>query len=177
MVTSAGILKQNKITSKEYSQLIIDFIAMLKDSFPHNIISAVLYGSVAKGTAKKHSDIDICLVFKELPHSRHKRTEIIFPLVKAIREKASYNNLYEKGYLPEFSPVLYTLEEIQDTKPIFLDMVDDGVILLDDGSFENKLRQLKNDLERLGSYKVILDDGSYYWVLKPHIKMGEIVSL
>ena len=166
-----------KSIPEKYNLLLTDFIGLLKEVFKDNIVSAILYGSVAKGKARKDSDIDVCLIFKSLPNSRHKRTLLIFPLMKAIREKKSYERLYSEGYLAEISPVLYTVKEIQDTKPIFLDMVEDGIILLDDGTLQEKIEKIKKRLKELGSRKVILEDGSYYWILKPGLKLGEEIAI
>lgn len=162
---------------EKYNSLLSDFIKLLRESFGDNLVSAVLYGSVARCTARKDSDIDVCLVFKSLPKSRHKRTLLIFPLIKTLRGRRSYQALLDKGYLPEITPVLYTVEEIQNTKPIFLDMVEDGIILLDDGTLQRKIKEIKENMKRLGSRKVILDDGSYYWIIKPDIRLGEEVTI
>lgn len=166
----------NKIEGP-YKDLIAAFIELLKGAFSDNIVSAVLYGSVARGTARKDSDIDICLVFKNLPASRYKRTLLVSPILKALRELESYNTLYKAGYLPEITPILYTVEEIQDTKPILLDMVEEGRILMDDGTFENKLHELKKNMIEMGTRKVMLEDGSYYWILKPGLHLFEEVSI
>jgi len=165
-----------EVTGK-YSDLLRDFVDLLKEAFKDNIVSAVLYGSVARGDARKDSDIDICLIFKTLPRSRYKRISLIFPVLQALREKESYRTLYSEGYLPEITPVLYTVEEIQDTKPIFLDMVEDGIILLDDGTFKKKLENLKQRMKELGTHKVVLGNGDYYWVIKPGLRLGEEVTL
>ncbi len=160
-----------------YKPLLHDFINMLKETFGDNIVSVVLYGSVARNEARKDSDIDICLIFRSLPKSRHKRTLLIFPLIKALWKRKDCRTLLEQGYLPEIVPILYTIEEIQDTKPIFLDMVEEGIILLDNGTFRQKLNEIKNNMRRLGSHKVMLKDGSYYWVLKPDLHLGEELTI
>jgi predicted nucleotidyltransferase len=162
---------------EEYSDILSDFIELLKESFRDNIVSVVLYGSVAKGKARKDSDIDICLIFKNLPRSRYKRILLFSPLLQTLREKESYITLYSEGYLPEITPVLYTVEEIQDTKPIFLDMVEEGVILLDDGTFKKKMQELKRRMKELGTQKVALENGDYYWILKPGLRLGEEVII
>ena len=166
----------NNIDEK-YALLLNDFTSMLKETFKDTIVSAILYGSVAKGSSRKDSDIDICLIFKSLPGSRHKRTLMIFPLIKAIREKKSYRALSQKGYIPEISPVLYTVKEIQNTKPIFLDMIEEGIILIDDGTFKKKAEALKQRMRELNTHKVFLEDGDYYWVLKPGLSLGEKVVI
>ena len=162
---------------EEYKAILQDFIGLLNEAFADNIISAVLYGSVAKGHSRKDSDIDICLIFKSLPKSRHKRTLLIFPLIKTLREKDSYNALYKEGYIPEISPILYTIEDIQDTKPIFLDMVEDGIILLDDGTWAKKRDYIKQRMKKLGTQKVVLENKDYYWILKPGLRLLEEVNL
>lgn len=162
---------------ENYKVILSDFIELLRESFKDNIVSAVLYGSVAKGEARKESDIDICLIFKSLPRSRHKRTLLIFPIIKALREKDSYKTLYSDGYLPEIAPILYTIKETVDTKPIFLDMVEDGIILLDDGTFKRKMQQIKERMRSLGTHKVVLENGDYYWILKPGLRLSEEVSI
>lgn len=170
-------IEEMKMIPERYKNLILDFVNLVKEVFKDNIVSVVLYGSVAKNIARKDSDIDICLIFKTLPKSRHKRTLLIFPLIKALRERDSYMVLYDKGYLPEIAPVLYTVDEIRDTKPIFLDMVEDGIILLDDGTFEKKIKEVKQRMKELGTQKISLENGDYYWILKPGLRLSEVVSL
>lgn len=162
---------------KEYEGLIKEFIELLKDHFQDGLVSVALFGSVAQGTAKKESDIDLCIIVKELPESRYQRYKIISPLLQKLRENPSYNLLYNQGYYPEISTVLFTGNEIEHTKSILLDMVDEAEILIDDGTFERRLNTLKERLKRLGSQKVYLDDGTYYWLLKPDIEFGEVITL
>ncbi len=162
---------------EEYRELIHDFTEILKSCFKEDLVSVVLFGSVARGTAKKDSDIDICIVVKELPQSRYQRHKIISPLLSRLREGRTYDLLFKKGYLPEITTVLYTKEEIKETRPIFLDMAEEAVILLDDGSFKAKIDELKARLKQLGSQKIYLEDGSYFWRLKPDAEFGEVISL
>ena len=166
-----------KEVPERYSALLSDYIQLLEETFGGNIVSAVLFGSVAKGEARNDSDIDICLIFRSLPKSRHQRTLLIFPVIKALREKKSYITLYKDGYLPEIAPILYTIDEIQDTKAIFLDVVEDGIILLDNGILERKVKEIKQRMEILGTRKVVLENGDYYWVLKPGLRLLEEVSI
>jgi len=162
---------------KEYQIIVEDFTKLLKDRFKDDIVSVVLFGSVARGTSKKESDIDICIVIKILPKSRFQRNRMLSPLLSALKEMASYKELRKMGYLPEITPILYTPEEVQDTKPIFLDMVEDGEILLDDGTFKDKLEDIKRKMKELNSRKALLKDGTWYWELKPGMKLGEVISL
>lgn len=40
-----------------------------------------------------------------------------------------------------------------------------------------KLDQLRARMKTLGSRKIVLDDGTYYWLLKPGLRFGEVIEL
>ena len=162
---------------KEYQTLLKDFIQILKERFKEDIISIVLFGSVARGNAKKESDIDLCIIINNLPKSRFQRNRLLSRPLADLREMHSYKELRIKGYFPDISPILYTPEEIQETKPIFLDMVEDGEILLDNGTFRDKLDDIKRRMSKLNSRKRVCEDGTWYWELKPGMKLGEVITL
>ena len=56
-------------------------------------------------------------------------------------------------------------------------MVEDGIILLDNGILERKVKEIKQRMEILGTRKVVLENGDYYWVLKPGLRLLEEVSI
>jgi len=66
---------------------------------------------------------------------------------------------------------------LADTPPLLLDVTEDGIILYDDGLMANKLRELRERLQALGSKRVRTRSGKWYWILKPDIKPGEIVQI
>ncbi len=162
---------------KIYSNLLTDFGAELRKRFGDSISSIVLYGSVARGTARKDSDVAVCIIFKKLTQSRYKRILLIFSLLKELRERESFITLYRDGYVPEISPLLYTNREVQDTKLIFLDMVGEGVVLYYDGTWAAKRHSLMETMKLLGTKKVMLENNEYYWILKPGLRLAEEVVL
>ncbi len=46
-----------------------------------------------------------------------------------------------------------------------------------DDFIENKLKNLRRKLKKLGSKKVFIDDKRYYWALKPNYRLGEVVVI
>lgn len=54
-------MKASKL-SKSERQAINDFISKLRDRFPREIDSIKLYGSKARGTSHKDSDIDVLVI-------------------------------------------------------------------------------------------------------------------
>ncbi len=162
---------------KEYEPLVQEFLRLLRERFGDRVVAALVFGSVARGTARPDSDVDLCLVMRDLSPSRYRRHQAVAPVVEALRMTPSYLELVGRGYAPDLATILYTPEEMTETKPIFLDMVEEGEILLDDGTLRNKFDSLRERLRELGSRKVSLPDGTYYWLLKPGLRFGDVIEL
>ncbi|MDZ7292202.1 MAG: nucleotidyltransferase domain-containing protein [candidate division KSB1 bacterium] len=160
-----------------YQGLIDDFISRCRRTFGSHLQAAALYGSVARGSAQPTSDIDFILVFDDLPKVRSKRIDMIFPLVQAAENSPAAQELRNKGFYPFISPLLYTIEEIERTQPILLDITEDGIILFDNGILKNKLQRLRERLKELGAKRIVEEDGSMYWDLKPDWRPGEVIEL
>nr|QNO51106.1 hypothetical protein FOHEAFGF_00030 [Methanosarcinales archaeon ANME-1 ERB6] len=59
-----------------------------------------------------------------------------------------------------------------------MDLVTDGVILYDTDNFMKKqIEYLRNKLEEMSAKKIFLEDGRWYWDLKPNYKLGEVVEI
>ncbi|MCS7138950.1 MAG: hypothetical protein NZ873_02715 [Crenarchaeota archaeon] len=86
--------------------------------------------------------------------------------------------LREKGIftLIQFHPL--NVEEASLNRPIYLDMVEDAVILLDKDDFMKTIfTKLKKRLMELNAKRVYLEDGTWFWDLKPDIRRGEAVEI
>lgn len=146
-------------------------IAELKDKilsyYRDRLISMVLYGSLARGTATSESDIDILLIIKTLHGRKMKRIEEFIDNVE--------NKL--EGISCYISPIIKTPEEASRGSPLFLDMVYDSIILYDkNGFFKGILESLRKRLEELGSRRVFKGN-RWYWILKPDIKPEEVFEI
>lgn len=155
----------------DYKQILNKFKQKLIARFKGDLISLVLFGSVARGTARKDSDIDMLIILKDAPDSYYERLKPVIDIELEMR-----NDI--EGMPPVFSSIIFTLDEAKQNRNIFLDMIDDSIILYDTNNFfKNRLSELKNRLIQLGSKKVILDDDTWYWNLKPDIVAGEVIEL
>ena len=155
----------------DYKQIINKFKQKLFARFKDDLISPVLFGSVARGTARKESDIDMLIILKDAPASYYDRLKPVIDIELELR-----NDI--EGMQPIFSSIILSQDEAKQNRNIFLDMIDDSIILYDTNDFfKNRLSELKNRLVQLGSKKVILDDSTWYWNLKPDIEAGEIIEL
>ncbi|MEM2550445.1 MAG: nucleotidyltransferase domain-containing protein, partial [Nitrososphaerota archaeon] len=87
------------------------------------------------------------------------------------------DRLEELGYHVEFSPVIKTPEEARVFSPLYLDMVEDAVILFDrDGFFDGVLRRLRGRLQELGAERVRLGK-AWYWRLKRDYSFGDVIEI
>ncbi|MEM0017845.1 MAG: nucleotidyltransferase domain-containing protein [Candidatus Korarchaeum sp.] len=134
-----------------------------------DLISVVLFGSVARGDFREGSDIDILVVARSFPKSYSRRISLLVPIAEGARRR-----------VPEHPIQFYPLrvDEASKTRPIYLDLLTDSVILYDrDGFMQGVLRDLSERLAKLGAKKVRLEDGSWMWVLKPGLRVGEVIDI
>jgi predicted nucleotidyltransferase len=155
----------------DYKQILNKFKQKLLARFKDDLISLVLFGSVARGKARKESDIDVLIILKDAPDSYYDRLKPVIDIELEMRKDV-------EGMQPIFSSIILSQDEAKQNRNIFLDMIDDSIILYDTNDFfKNRLSELKNRLVQLGSKKIILDDATWYWNLKPDIVAGEIIEL
>ena len=139
------------------------------------LISLAVFGSVARGTMRPDSDVDLLVVVNDLPRGRLARVRDFEAVETATVEVLS--SAAREGIQTTLSPVLKTPEEVQKGSLLFLDMVDQAVILYDRDHFLRRyLGELKKRLEVLGARRVYRR-GGYYWLLKPDLKPGEKITL
>ena len=139
--------------------------------------SLILFGSYARGEERMESDIDFIVVSEDFPRKFSDRFDIVREAINSIKETEYYRRLREAGRYPQFSPIPYRPEELEDTPPLLLDVLEDGVILRDDGTMRRKLEELNMRLTDLGAKRKKSRSGRRYWVLKPEIKPGEVIEI
>jgi uncharacterized protein len=167
------------IDKKAMKEIFQDLLLGLREAclgvYDDRLISLCVFGSVAAGTMRPDSDIDILLVCDPLPRGRMARVrefEAIDRLCEGLLERA-----VQQGVRTTFSPHIKTPPEVLEGSPVFLDMTDTVKILFDREDFlKGYLERLKERLSSLGARKVKFGEG-YYWILKPDLKPGGEISL
>jgi predicted nucleotidyltransferase len=159
---------------EDYKQILDSFKQSLLERFSSNLISLVLFGSVARGSAKQESDIDLLIILKDAPDSYYKCLEPVVDIELKLRKEAFETT----GTTAMFSSIILSKKEAMQNRNIFLDMLDASIILYDKGDFfKNRLKDLEKRLLKLGSKKVILEDKTWYWNLKPDSVPWEVIEL
>lgn len=155
------------------------YLEILRAFFKGNLVSAYIFGSVARGEASEESDVDLIVVVKGLEEDVGKRLKLSSDLKELLRERGwdLRKTLRKKGLPTTISDVLLTPEEVQKHPPILLDLTVDGVPLIDEGGFlARELEKLKERLRELGAVRVKSKHG-WYWILKPGARLGEVIKV
>ncbi len=137
----------------------------------HQLVSIVLFGSVARRQARPTSDIDLVLVADGLPRRLADRRR---PFLESWeRARATSTLPFVQWNLVTKSPT-----EARIRSPLYLDIVEDGILILDRGRFfEGVLAGMRARMRALGSRRVFLEGGAWYWDLKPDFRFGEVVEI
>lgn len=161
--------------SADLRALANEYAAALREALGDRLVSVVLYGSVARGEAREISDVDLLVIAEGLPPSRFRRQDLLAAADE--RVDPALDALAAQDIHTAVSVILKTPAEAERIVPLYLDMVEDAILLVDRGGFfAAVLGRLRESLARLGArrHKV----GRFrYWDLKPDLKPGEIVSL
>jgi predicted nucleotidyltransferase len=166
---------KSRIGYATYEELLNQLLQRLGDAFGEGVIlSCALFGSVARGEARPDSDIDLLVVHKPVDF---RPVEKFVDVLLELRESDEYRRLEALGHSPDPYPVFMTEEEMYEQPLILLDIMDHGMIICDNGALRKRFKSLRKRLAELGTKKVILEDGSWYWDIKPDWKPGEAVEL
>lgn len=138
------------------------------------VLSLAIFGSVARGEASPDSDIDLLIVHKEVSFNPTGR---FVDILLELKRGEEYKRLRARGLNPDPYPVFMTVESLWESPHILLDILDEGIILYDIGLLKGRLEALRRRLSELGSKKVVLEGGKWYWDLKPDWKPGEVIEL
>jgi hypothetical protein len=159
----------------EFERLLTALLAACQQQYGDRLISALVYGSVGRGTPQSDSDIDLLIVADPLPAGRWARVaefEAVEREMAGVLEEAA-----QAGIHTFLSHVFKTPHEVSLGSPLFLDMIDDRRILFDrNGFIRDALAAFKARLDKLGARRVWQGD-AWYWDLKPDYKPGEVFEI
>ncbi|MBI2059677.1 MAG: nucleotidyltransferase domain-containing protein [Nitrospirae bacterium] len=162
--------------SARLEELARAFAEALVRDWKDRLLSVVLYGSVARGEAEKHSDIDVLVTGDPIPTPYDQRLHLIRSAEASVEPLKS--RLVGQGYFAELAVLIKRKEDIDWHTPILLDITEDGRILYDRGDYmKMTLDVIRSRLKALGSKRIHLPDGTWFWDLKPDYKPGDIIEI
>lgn len=150
-------------------------VALYREALGDDLLAIACFGSVARGTARPGSDLDLYVV------TRAAVSAFLDPRLDAVlrlREAPEYRALGSRGYQPDPMPIIHSAAQLATHPWILLDIAHHGLVLFDpDRVLTRELEAVRRRLEELGSKRVELPDGSWYWHLKPDWRPGETIEL
>jgi len=137
--------------------------------------SVAIYGSVARGTMRPDSDIDVLIVADALADSRAARMDEFERIDRILAARVAVAR--GAGVHTIVIPTLKTPDEVRAGSPLYLDMTDQARILYDpEGLLRSYLDDLAQRLRAMGARRVPFG-GGYYWELKPDFRWGDRIEL
>jgi len=175
-------MKQNEDIEnldKIVKKLVNRYAVLLKESFKEKLLSIAVFGSVARGTANfPQSDIDVLIVLEGAEKlsfgERFKSLTDVEEKLSTTEEYSQFKNTF--GSSPNIQEIILAPVELKAHPPVLLDLTTDVIILHDTGILKEELIKLKNKLKELGARRVVQKD-SWFWILKPDLKLGETVEI
>lgn len=158
-----------------FDAFLVPLLGAVEEAYGDRLVSLAVFGSVARGTPRWDSDVDLLIVAAPLPDGRMPRVRE-FDAVEAACEPA-LRGLRATGIETRLSPVFKTPSELASGSMLLLDMTDQVRILSDrNGVLRDRLDRLRERLQALGARRV-QRAGGYYWKLKPDFRPGDRIEL
>ena len=150
-------------------------LSEVRSFYQERLVTLAVFGSVARGSYRFDSDLDILIIADNLPRGRMKRVAQFMKVEEKI--EPFLISLRKEGINTYISPIFKTPQEAKIGSPLFLDMVEDVRILFDrNGCFSKILDRLQQRLKKLGA-KRVWQGNAWYWILKPDYKPGDVIEL
>ncbi|MEM2843059.1 MAG: nucleotidyltransferase domain-containing protein [Candidatus Bathyarchaeia archaeon] len=174
-IFSEKIFNLWKLKQERYCRLIgLILIEILKNF--NNLQSVVVYGSVARGVARVDSDVDL-LIIMESNESLSKRIDKFLKIEFSNKISEELDWLYKKAIDTHISFLPLNPKEAEAFPPILLDVINEGIVLFDDGFYKELTKKKKEVLSKLKAKRVFLSKNEWFWDLKPEIKFGEVIEI
>lgn len=164
------------LLNKEHQLLLDRLLKLMREQMGERLLAVCLYGSLARGQAHQGSDMDLFIVVQ----GEQKEAENLWAAAhRALDATPEYEALVQRDIWPDLSPFIVTQTFLAAETPwLLLEVQDHGIILYDPQEvLADKLEAVRQRMKELGTKKVMMPDGSWYWDIKPDWKPGEVFEL
>ena len=159
-----------------FRDYLYNFVRLLKENYKEDLLSVILFGSVARGKWNNESDIDLFIIFT---NKSSIRTDINNQLTKFISDyerKSKLKNSKGDRLFSTIQDISLSLKDLHTFRTIFYDIAMDGIILFDRNQTGfHFLKKIKNRIEEKGLRRVFVKENDYYW--ERNVEFGEIIEL
>lgn len=166
-----------EIGYRDYEPLLNAFVICLRNRLGAQLISVVLYGSVARGSARPDSDVDLLVVIDPSPGMADVRA-----LVRAVERESvdtpAGQQARQRGLGCFISSLVLTRREADRNRYLYLDLTQEAILLFDrEDLLRKRLAKMRARMKELGSVRIELPDGTWYWDVKPDLRAGQVFEL
>ena len=130
------------MNEKMLNKVLDEFLKKCKEKFGDDLISIILFGSYARETATKYSDVDLLVIAKNLPKRRIDRHKVLRDIVLEF--------IYRYGI--NISPILIEPRDLspKDINPLICGILTGYKIIYDKNNFwKNYLERIKPVIKRI----------------------------
>jgi predicted nucleotidyltransferase len=139
--------------AEPYRSLVNNLVELIKTEYGDELVSVAVFGSIARDTARKNSDIYILIIASRLSRSRRERVQRFLNIESKL--DPVLEKLLDEGYAITVSPVTLTADVAREIPPLFLDLTADAAILYDKDNFlKELLGKLKAKLQEIGATRI-----------------------
>ncbi|TXT58781.1 MAG: putative Nucleotidyltransferase domain protein [Promethearchaeota archaeon] len=170
-------------TDKSFSKVprlfrnyVSSFFQFLKDKLRGEILSVILYGSIARKNWKRESDVDLLLIVSNKFIEKYESSKISQLTIHFYNEIFG-SELYDMMKFHPLSILTLTKKQTKRFRTLFYDIAMDGIILYDPKNIGSKLiEKYKKRIKNKGLKRIYVENDNFYWKRKD-VKTGEIIEL
>jgi hypothetical protein len=95
----------------DYCELLDAFSTMVHAALGKELITMVLYGSVARRAAHIESDIDVLIIHRDPPLACHERMSPVLAIIRDMRQSELWARYLKQGFEPYLNVVILSQGE------------------------------------------------------------------
>lgn len=142
------------------------YVDILYQHFGERLLGLLVFGSLARGTWTRDSDIDLLLVVEGWREPLWERLRELWPLRNLLRRTPEYREGLRRGYVPVLQHYPLDREEARRLHRIYLDAAVEGIILYERQRFLSDLMaRVRSLLRAAGAKRLLIPGKGHYWLL------------
>ena len=159
-----------------FRDYLYNFVRLLNETYKEDLLSIILFGSVARGKWNKESDIDLFIIFTNKSSIRTAINNQLTKIISDYERKSKLKNSKGDRLFSTIQDISLSLKDLHTFRTIFYDIAMDGIILFDRNQTGfHYLKKIKKRIEEKGLKRVFIKENDYYW--ERNVKFGEIIEL
>ncbi|MHA1264044.1 MAG: nucleotidyltransferase domain-containing protein [Candidatus Helarchaeota archaeon] len=160
-----------------FRDFIYDFITILKHHLRKNLLSVILFGSVARGKWTSESDIDLFLIISNNVKNKTILHQELTSLILDFYESYASRNIIGKKQFHSIQLIPAFLDDLNTFRTLFYDIAMDGIIILDNENIGKEfMEKIKLKMRMKGLKRIYISDEDFYWK-RDRIEFGELIEL